>query len=359
MTTKATSSIFLIAVLICFTACEADGVLPSVDEKIDANLASHVTWHLSDGSEHPSGRVLSRAEDGVMLDDGSLVVADQRYGLVKVPVGGTVEQFGDFKSVGYRHDPPGTEAAPNGVHLTPDGLHILTADVFTGHIYRTSVTTGNTEIAYSHPYGVNTAIEDSTGAIWFTQSTKNRDGNRLFKALQEPIPDGALYRLPPARDESNRAAELILDNLNFANGFYLDETAKKIYLAETMAHRILAFDLSVSAGSISNQKVLGSVPTPDNMRIYHDGSLWVASPLSNQILSFEPDSGESRVVFDAQTSKGAQLVEAGVKGRVADQIGPDLIGGMPGLLTGIIIGAPGQPFYVSNLGDALVRVEKK
>ena len=173
------------------------------------------------------------------------------------------------------------------------------------------------------------------------------------------MPDGALYRLPPSPDESNGEAELILDNLNFANGFCLDETANKLYLAETMAHRILAFDLSASSGSISNQKVLGPVPTPDNMRMYHDGSLWVASPLSNQILSFDPNSGESAVVFDAQTSKGAQLVEAGVAGAVADQIGPDLIGGMPGLLTGIIVGAPGQPFYVSNLGDALVRVEKK
>jgi len=359
MTTNATSSIFLIALLFSLAACEADDVSPLVDEKIGANLASKATWNLSDGSEYPSGRILSRAEDGVMFGDGSLVVADQRYGLVKVPAGGTVEQFGDFKSVGYRHDPPEIEAAPNGVHLTPDGLNILTADVFTGHIYRTSVATGNTEIAYSHSYGVNTAIEDSTGAIWFTQSTKNRDGNRLYEALQEPMPDGALYRLPPASDESNGEAELIVDNLNFANGFYLDETANKLYLAETMAHRILAFDLNVSSGSISNQKVLGPVPTPDNMRMYHDGSLWVASPLSNQILSFDPNSGERAVVFDAQTSKGAQLVEAGVARGVADQIGPDLIGGMPGLLTGIIVGAPGQPFYVSNLGDALVRVEKK
>ena len=359
MTIKATSSIFLIALLTSLIACEAGDFSPSVDEKIGANLAPTATWNLSDGSEYPSGRMLSRAEDGVMFGDGSLVVADQRYGLVRVSAGGAVEQFGDFKSVGYRHDPSETEAAPNGVHLTPDGLHILTADVFTGHIYRTSVTTGNTKIAYSHPYGVNTAIEDSTGAIWFTQSTKNRDGSRLYKALQEPMPDGALYRLPPTPDDSTGEAELILENLNFANGFYLDETENKLYLAETMAHRILAFDLSVSSGSVTNQKVLGPVPTPDNMRMYHDGSLWVASPLSNQIFSFELNSGETAVVFDAQTLKGAQLVEAGVKGGVADQIGPDLIGGMPGLLTGIIVGAPGQPFYVSNLGNALVRVETK
>ena len=161
MTTRATSS-FLTALLISLAACEADDVSPLVDEKIGTNLTSKATWNLSDGSEYPRGRILSRAEDGVMFGDGSLMVADQRYGLVNVTAVGTIEQFGDFKSVGYRHDPPKIEAAPNGVDLTPDGLDILTADVFTGHIYRTSVTTGNIEIAYSHPYGVNTAIEDST-----------------------------------------------------------------------------------------------------------------------------------------------------------------------------------------------------
>ena len=47
--------------------------------------------------------------------------------------------------------------------------------------------------------------------------------------------------------------------------------------------------------------------------MYHDGSLWVASPLSNQIFSFELNSGETAVVFDAQTLKGAQLVEQELK----------------------------------------------
>ncbi len=359
MRIKATASFFILALLISLAACESDHVSPPVDEEIGAKLGFKENWNLSDGSEYPSGKVLSRAEDGVIFADGSLVVADQRYGLVKVLADGAVEKFGDFESVGYRHDPPEIEAAPNGVHLTADGLHILTADVYSGQIYKTSVTSGITQVAYSHPYGVNTAIEDSTGAIWFTQSTENRDGDRLFKALQKSMPDGALYRLPPRAADQNAPAELIIDGLNFANGFYLDENKSKIYLSETMAHRVLTFDLSIEAGSVSNRKVLGSVPTPDNMRIYHDGSLWVASPLSNQIVSLNLSDGTSEVVFDAQTSTGAQLVEAGMNGGVADQIGPELIGGMPGLLTGIIIGAPSQPFYVSNLGGALVKVDPR
>ena len=54
------------------------------------------SWSLSEGMEYPKGNQLSRAEDGVMLDDGTLIVADQRHGLAKIEVDGTVEPFGKF-----------------------------------------------------------------------------------------------------------------------------------------------------------------------------------------------------------------------------------------------------------------------
>ena len=39
-----------------------------------------------------------------------------------------------------------------------------------------------------------------------------------------------------------------------------------------------------------------------------------------------------------------------------DLITPELTGEMPGLLTGMIIGEAFQPFYVANLGSALIKV---
>ena len=38
---------------------------------------------------------------------------------------------------------------------------------------------------------------------------------------------------------------------------------------------------------------------------------------------------------------------------------PELIGEMPGLLTGMILGDSSQPFYVANLGSALIKVPRK
>ena len=43
----------------------------------------------------------------------------------------------------------------------------------------------------------------------------------------------------------------------------------------------------------------------------------------------------------------------------ADLLSPELTGDMPGLLTGMILGNESQPFYVANLGTALIQVAKK
>ena len=144
-------------------------------------------WNLSDGEEFPKMRPLSRAEDGVILDDGTLIVADQRYGLAKISIDGKVEPFGNFEDLDYSHNPPSNESGPNGVHLTPDKQYILTADVFNGKIYKSSLKNNSTEIAYSHEFGVNTARQDSSGTIWFTQSTKNKNEERLFGALNPSL----------------------------------------------------------------------------------------------------------------------------------------------------------------------------
>ena len=333
----------------------------SCSDSDESHSSDKATWTLLDAEEFPKDRPLSRVEDGVMLLDGSLIVADQRYGLAHVDVSGEVTPFGNFQVLGYQHNPPNVEAGPNGINLTPDKRYVLTADVLSGQIYKTSIESNSSEIIYSHEYGVNTARQDSTGAIWFTQSTENKNEARLFGALAQVIPDGALYRLPAAEEGSPQIPELILEGLNFANGFYIDEASKKFYLSEMMSSRVLAFDLDISSGSLSNQTTLAQMPSPDNMALNHDGTLWVASPLANQIFSIDVSSGTTKIVFDAQTEEGFKLVDEGLASVKngdgwADLVGPELTGNMPGLLTGMILGDEDQPFYVANLGAALIKV---
>ena len=99
--------------------------------------ASHTSfWTISDGLEYPENKPLSRAEDGVILSDGTLIVADQRYGLAKIDLSGKVTPFGNFDALDYEQNPPKVESGPNGVHLSPDKKYVLTADVFNGKIYK-------------------------------------------------------------------------------------------------------------------------------------------------------------------------------------------------------------------------------
>lgn len=332
---------------------------------VENNSSVMTSWNLSDGKEFPESRPLSRAEDGVMLSDGTLIVADQRYGLVKIDSEGNVEPFGNFKLIGYSHNPPLIESGPNGVHFSPNKMYVFTADVFSGHIYMTSIEDNKTEIIYSHQYGANTAIQDSLGNVWFTQSTENRNEARLFEAIGKPMSDGSVYRLPVLENGTfSSEPELVVEGIYFANGFYIDEKNNKFYLSETMANRVLSFDLDIKSGSLSNRKVLAKIPSPDNMQLNHDGSLWVASPLSNQIHSINILSGEHYVIFDAQTEAGIENMQKGMTAiangeGILDFIEEDTIGDMPGLLTGMIIGDETQPFYVANLGAALIKVSTK
>ena len=90
-------------------------------------------------------------------------------------------------------------------------------------------------------------------------------------ALDKAIPDGALYRIPISKDGTLSKPELILKNLYFANGFYIDEKRNKLYLSEMMKNRVLSFDLDIITGSVSNQTTLAVIPTPDNMELDSEG----------------------------------------------------------------------------------------
>ena len=316
----------------------------------------------------PADRSLVRPEDGVMLADGTLLIADQIHGLVALDSEGVKRPFGDFAAAGYVHEPPERSAGPNGVAMEPDSIHVLVADILTGAIYRINTETERVVRIYQHEFGANSARRDSSGAVWFTQSTRNRAGPdseaRMFGAVDMRSLDGALFRLPPPADGSIPAvAELKLSGLTFGNGVAIDEARNQIYVAETMADRIVGYRLSVADGRLSEGRVLAELPTPDNIELDEAGRLWVASPIANALLVVDPESGEWSTAFYPETAEHQQvMIEWQRRGQSGESrlalFGTDMWAPLPGLFTGLILTYEGGPIYLTGLGSALVKLEK-
>jgi len=344
-------------------ASTVQACVPATD---DSALQS---WSFDNSTFYPTARGLSRPEDGVALADGRIIVADQVHGLLVISTDQSTRPFGRFAEAGYLHAPPARAAAPNGVSFEPDGSHLLVADVFTGSIYRVSIETEATELVYTHGFGVNTAVSDSSGAIWFTQSTENAAGPqseaRLFETFNSYSADGALFRIPPPGADGRRgAARLVLDKLSFANGIVIDESRGQLYFAETNSNQIIAHTLSVESGALTHRRVIASVLAPDNIELDGQGRLWAASPVQNAVVVIDPESGEAQTVFRAHTPASDRIIDEWRR-RGKDReprlelLNPDSYKPMPGTLTGVILPPSGLgPVYLSGVGDALVKLDQ-
>lgn len=317
----------------------------------------------------PAARGLNRAEDGVALADGRIIVADQVHGLSVIASDQSVRPFGNFAKAGFRHDAKTWPAAPNGVSLEPDGAHILTADIHTGAIYRTNIATETTTLVHQHPYAVNTAVRDSSGAIWFTQSTRNRGGEKSEEDLTKPfnsyVADGALFRIAPATARRpHPKPQRVVSGLCFANGVVLDEARGALYVNESCGNRVNAFRLSVKTGKLSHRRKLADVLLPDNIEIDAHGNLWVASLVRNELLVIDPGTGIMKSAFRAQSADNDRISQewrrrSAAREPLLDLFTPKLWAPLPGPVTGVILSPGDGPAYVSSLGDALVKLDPR
>ena len=296
----------------------------------------------------------------MVLPDGRVVVTDQAVGLRVVPPDGTSRPFGHFAEVGYQHLPPGQAGGANGVTMEPGGTHILVADVFKGAIYRVEIATEATTLVYQHPFGVNSAVSDRNGGIWFTQSTRNTSEAELWAAVAVATPDGALFYLPAGGGAGS--AVMLVDSLAFANGVVLDEAAGLLYVAETMGNRVLRFKID-PVGGVSERTVALDVNGPDNVELDEQGRLWVAQPLRTEVVVYDPATGSTQSVFRISTPESEQAVAEITARREAGQPWLELMAlplwsPAPGAITGMILSPGNGPVYLTGLGNALIRLDR-
>ena len=323
-------------------------------------------WTFDSSMVYPGDGSLARPEDGVALPDGRLIVADEVHGLRLIAPDGTSEPFGEMVAAGYVHSPPDHRGGANGVSLEPGETHLLVADIFHGGIYRVGVATGETERVYQHGYGVNTAVRDSRGAIWFTQSAHNTadDGEAgMWANVDIPSPEGALLRLGLQDGRFAEEAEIVVDSLYFANGVTIDETSGHLYVAETLGRRVWRYRVDLDAGQLSERSVFVDNMEPDNLELDGEGHLWIALPLSNELLVVDTETGAQHIAFSsmtpAQRETNEEFVRRGQFGIPRlELLTPANWSPLPGLATGVILSPNDGPVYLSGLGNALVRLPR-
>lgn len=358
----------LVVVYVSFaTGCTADTTdrdpVASADQ-VPMAAESLPQWTFDPSMVFPGDGSLVRPEDGVVLPDGRLIVGDQVHGLRLLEPDGSSVPFGDMAAAGYVHNPPEQSGGPNGISLEPDGTHLLVADIFQGRIYRVDVETGAAEQVYQHRYGVNAAVRDSRGAIWFTQSAHNtpEEGEaRMWATVDIPAPEGALLRLGMRGDRFDDEAEVMVDSLYFGNGVVIDETSGHLYVSETMGRRVLRYEVDLDAGTLSNRSVFVDEVEPDNLELDGEGYLWIALPLSNALLVVDTKTGERHTAFQSLTAEqresAEEFVRRGESGEPRLELfSPASWAPLPGPITGLILNPDGGPLYLTNLGNALVRL---
>lgn len=322
-------------------------------------------WEFSEDMLFVADGALLRPEDGVVLPDGRLVVADQAVGLRVIEADGSTRPYGNMVAAGYLHNPPAVEAGANGVSMDPTGSFLLVADMYQGGIYKVDIATETTELFFQHEFGVNVARADSHGGVWVSQSTRNlpeENSAGLWEHVDVAVPDGALLYIAPQADPAARKAVLLSEGLEFANGIALDEKNGIIYQAESMGGRIWKYEADFKAGTVSERSLAFDVNIPDNLELDEYGRLWIACPLHMEIVVADPATGSVESVFRISSPESEQAV-AQVLERINKRepwlnlAGPTLWGPSDSMLTGLVLDPDNKTVYGTGLGAKLIKLE--
>lgn len=130
----------------------------------------------------------------------------------------------------------------------------------------------------------NDATVDPAGNLWIASMD--------FDAASDT---GALWRVT-----AEGAAKAQAQGFKCLNGPAISGDGRVLYLGDTMEGQVLAFDLDLATGDLSNQRVFLDL-TPfgglcDGMTIDRDGNLWVCQITAGRIGCYGPDGRHIRSV---------------------------------------------------------------
>jgi sugar lactone lactonase YvrE len=96
----------------------------------------------------------------------------------------------------------------------------------------------------------------------------------------QPYAPGALVLVQP-----DGVARVVADKLDFTNGMVITPNQRTLIVGETGGERLTAFDLEPD-GSLTHRRVWAQIGgrRPDGICLDEEGAVWVASPLSGEVV---------------------------------------------------------------------------
>lgn len=136
------------------------------------------------------------------------------------------------------------------------------------------------------PLKCNDASTDPFGRFLWGTNYYNRDPAGNF-------PRGSLYAM-----DKDRSIRVIADGIGLANGIGFSPDKKTLYLTDTYAGEIYAYDYDVRNCAASNKRVAVKVPKetgiPDGMTVDSEGYIWSAIMFAGLVIRYDPDGREER-----------------------------------------------------------------
>ncbi|MEV2227149.1 SMP-30/gluconolactonase/LRE family protein [Streptomyces phaeochromogenes] len=173
-----------------------------------------------------------------------------------------------------------TGGRPLGLEVLPDG-RLLVCDAERGLLRVTpeadSGSGGRVEVLVDRVAGeplrfCSGVAAAADGTVYFTASSRRFGLQEWLGDLMERTATGRLLRLPPGGGEP----EVLLDDLDFANGVVLAEDESWVAVAETGASRLTRLWLSGPRTGQRDTLVEDLPGFPGNLSRGTDGTVWVA-----------------------------------------------------------------------------------
>lgn len=100
-------------------------------------------------------------------------------------------------------------------------------------------------------------------------------GYNFFDPANKPVDTCVIACVDP-----DGRTRIVARDLSFPNGIVVTPDGKTLIVAETMGHRLTAFDVR-SDGSLANRRVYAQLPedvSPDGIALDAEGAVWLANP---------------------------------------------------------------------------------